>query len=173
VLPDVPGQLGHERLAEPHHLGVGAPTRVEVGATLAAADRQAGQRVLEDLLEAEELDDPQVHRGMEPQPTLVRAEHAGVLHPETAVDVGAPGVVHPRHAEDDLPLRLAQPLEHRRLGVLRVGVHHRSERGDHLVHGLVELRLTGVAAQDFLDDGDEQLVHGRAPWSTAGGSPPP
>ena len=35
------------------------PLRVEVGAALAAADGQAGQGVLEDLLEAEELDDAQ------------------------------------------------------------------------------------------------------------------
>src|SRR3712207_7932937 len=48
-------ELGHERLAEPHHLGVALPLRVEVGAPLAAAHRQRRERVLEDLLEREEL----------------------------------------------------------------------------------------------------------------------
>src|SRR5690606_41500146 len=60
VLADMAVQLGHEALAEPHDLGVAAALRVEVGAALAAADRHAGERVLERLLEPEELDDPEV-----------------------------------------------------------------------------------------------------------------
>src|SRR5699024_3728348 len=86
VLAHVAVQLGHERLAEPHDLAVAAAVRVEVGAALAAADGQAGQRVLEDLLEAEELHDAEVHRGMEPQAALVRAERGVVLDAEAAVD---------------------------------------------------------------------------------------
>src|SRR5690606_16363256 len=74
VLADVAVQLGHERLAEAHDLAVGLAGRVEVAAALAAADRQARERVLEDLLEAEELDDAEVHRLAEAQPALVRAE---------------------------------------------------------------------------------------------------
>ena len=35
---DVTGELGHERLAEAHDLGVGPAVRVEVGPALAAAD---------------------------------------------------------------------------------------------------------------------------------------
>ena len=62
---DVVGEFGHERLAEAHDLAVGTPVRVEVGATLAAADRQPRQRVFEDLLEAQELDDAQIHGGVE------------------------------------------------------------------------------------------------------------
>src|SRR5690606_14796297 len=38
VLADVAVQLGHERLAEPHHLAVGAALGVEVRAALAAPD---------------------------------------------------------------------------------------------------------------------------------------
>ena len=40
-LADVAAQLGHEGLAEAHDLSVGLALRVEVGAALAAAHRQA------------------------------------------------------------------------------------------------------------------------------------
>ena len=60
VVADVPVELGHERLAEPHDLLVGAVPRVEVRPALATADRQPCQRVLEDLLERQEgVDDPE------------------------------------------------------------------------------------------------------------------
>ena len=62
VLAEVPVELVHERLAEPHDLGIRTAVRVEVAATLRAADALAGQGVLEDLLEPEELDDREVHR---------------------------------------------------------------------------------------------------------------
>ena len=87
VLAEVAVQLGHEALAEPHDLGVGSALGIEVAAALAAADRHSGQRVLEDLLEAEELDDAEVHRGVEAQAALVRAERGVELHPEAAVDL--------------------------------------------------------------------------------------
>ena len=61
VLAEVAVQLGHEALAEAHHLVVAAALGVEVAATLAAADRQPGQRILEGLFETEELDDAEVH----------------------------------------------------------------------------------------------------------------
>ena len=95
VLADVAVQLGHEGLAEAHDLVVAAALGVEVGAALAAADGHAGQGVLEDLLEAEELDDAQVHRGVEPQAALVGAERGVELHAEAAVDLHLAGVVRP------------------------------------------------------------------------------
>ena len=73
-LADVRAQLGHERLAETHDFGIGLALRVEVGAALAAAHRQAGQAVLEALLEAEELDDALVHARVETQTALVGAD---------------------------------------------------------------------------------------------------
>ena len=66
---------------------VGFALGVEVAAALAAADGQAGEAVLEDLLEAEELDDAEVHRGMEAQAALVGADGAVELHAVAAVDV--------------------------------------------------------------------------------------
>ena len=158
VLAEVAVELGHERLAEPHDLGVRAALRVEVRAALGAADRHAGQGVLEDLLEAEELDDPEVDRWVEPQAALVGPERGVELDPEAPVDVHLSGVVHPRHPEDDLPLRLAQPLDDRRVGVLGVLRDHRAEAVQHLVDGLVELGLARVAAQHLVVDGVQLLV---------------
>ena len=50
---------------EAAHLGI------KVGATLGAAHGQGGERVLEDLLKAQELDDGQSHCGVEPQAACV------------------------------------------------------------------------------------------------------
>ena len=64
-LADVAAQLSHEGLAEAHDLSVGLALRVEVGTALAAAHRQRGQGVLENLLEAKELDDGLGHGRVE------------------------------------------------------------------------------------------------------------
>src|SRR5690606_6725845 len=71
-LAEVTVELGHEALTEPHHLAVGASFWIEVRAALRAADRHSGDSVLERLLEAEKLDDPEVDRRMEAQAALVR-----------------------------------------------------------------------------------------------------
>src|SRR5690606_25555405 len=47
IFAEVPVQLGHEGLAETHDLAIGAAARIEIRAALAAADRQAGQGILE------------------------------------------------------------------------------------------------------------------------------
>ena len=58
VFTEMAPQLGHERLTKAHDLLLGPSFGIEVRAALAAADGHAGQRVLEDLLEAEELTVP-------------------------------------------------------------------------------------------------------------------
>src|SRR5690606_11074198 len=126
---------------------VGAALGVEVRAALAAPDGQAGESVLERLLEPEELDDAQVHAGVEPQAALVRTERGVELDSEAAVDLHRSVVVHPRHAEDDLPLGLTQPLNH--AGVLGVLADHSPETVQYLVGGLVELALVRVATHDL------------------------
>jgi len=148
VFPDVAVQFGHERLAETHHLGLGASLRVEVGAAFAAADRQTRQRILEDLLESEELHDAQVDGGMKPQAALVRAEDAVVLHPEYAVDVYGAAVVGPRHPKDDLTLGLAQALDESGLGVVGMAIEHDVQRIEHLGGRLMELGFTGIPCAD-------------------------
>src|SRR5690606_7573233 len=57
VLADVMAQRGHEALAEAHDLVVRTAFRIEIGAALRATDGQSGERVLEHLLETQELDD--------------------------------------------------------------------------------------------------------------------
>ena len=70
VLADVAVQLAHHRLAEAHHLELGVALGVEVGAALGAAHRQAGERVLEGLREAEELERRQVEPSTNRRPPL-------------------------------------------------------------------------------------------------------
>ena len=94
--------------------------RVEVGAALAAADALGGQGVLEDLLEAEELDDAGVDRGVEAQAALVGAQRGVELDAEAAVDVDLAGVVDPRDPEHDLALGLDDALQEGALGVVGV-----------------------------------------------------
>src|SRR5690606_14163268 len=159
VLADVAERLGHERLAEAHDLAVGPPGRVEVRAALGTTDRHAREGVLEDLLEAEELHDPEVHRGVEAQAALERAESGVELDAKAPVDLDATGVVDPRDAEDDLPLGLADALEHRGIGVVGVLAQHGTEALEDLAHRLVELGLTRVACQDLGVDGFKRGFH--------------
>src|SRR5690606_23283131 len=129
---------------------------VEVRSTLAAADRQPGEGVLEDLLETEELDDAEVHRRVEPQATLERAERGVELDAEATVDVDVALVVGPRHAEHQLALRLAEALDDRVLRVLRSRRDDRVEGLKHFVDGLVELGLARVAVEDRAEDALER-----------------
>jgi len=152
MLPDVPVQLGHERLAETHDLAVGPPLGVEVAAALAAADRQTGEGVLEDLFEAQELHDAQVDRGMETETALVRPERGVELDPEPAVDLRDAAVVHPRHAEDDLPFGFAHPADDGGVRVLRMLGDDGAEAVEDLTHCLVEFGLAGVPLEHFVID---------------------
>ena len=93
---------------------------VEVGAALAAAHGEGGERVLEDLLEGEELEDAEVDRGMEAQAALVGADGAVHLDAEAAVDLYLALVVDPGDAEHDDALGHADALEDLGLAVLGV-----------------------------------------------------
>lgn len=108
---DVLAQLGHEGDAEAADLGVGLPLGVEVGTTLATAHVQAGQGILEDLLEAQELQDGQVDRGVEAETALVGAESGVELDTETTVDLDLTFVILPDHAELDHALGDGDDLE--------------------------------------------------------------
>ena len=50
-------QFSHERLAEPHYLSITLATRREIRTAFGATHRQRGQRILEGLLESQELHD--------------------------------------------------------------------------------------------------------------------
>ena len=108
---------------------------------------------------------PRLTAGWKRRPALVGSEGAVELHAEAAVHVHLTAVVLPGHAEDDLPLRLAQPLDERLLPVVRVPLQHQGEGLQHLGDRLVELRLARVAMEDLLPEGLDLLldVHPAAP----------
>ena len=145
---DVLEQLRHEALAKAHDLGVGLALGVEVTAALAAADGQAGQGVLEDLLKAQELDDALVDGGMEPQTALVRADGAVELDAEAAVDVDVALIILPGHTELDDALRLHQAVHDALFDILGAGFHHGDQGGQDLPDCLVELRLGRIPLND-------------------------
>ena len=117
VRADVAVQFGHEALAEGHDFAVALALGVEVAAALAAADGQAGQGVFEALLKAQELDYALIHRRMQAQAALVRADGVVELHAEAAVHMVLALVVHPRYLEGNKAVRLDDAFEY---GVLLV-----------------------------------------------------
>jgi len=94
-------QLAHEAVAEAADLAVGLALGVEVGATLATAHVEAGQGVLEDLLEAQELEHGEVDGGVQAEAALVGAQGGVELHAEGIVDLDLALVVLPHYAELD------------------------------------------------------------------------
>src|SRR5574344_3056208 len=157
---DVAIELGHEALAEAHDFavaaalarGMGALLRVEVRDALAAAHREGGEGVLEDLLEREELEGAELDRGVKAEAALVWTDRAVHLDAVAAVDADDALVVHPRNAEHDHALGFDHALENRVLFVLLVGLEHGIEGRQHLVNGLDELRLICVRGFYVLKD---------------------
>ena len=149
---DVPVQLVHEALAEAHDLRVGLALGIEVGAALAAAHGNRGQAVLEDLLEAEELEDAQVDAGVEAETALVGTDGVVELDAESALDVDLALVVLPGDAEDEDPVGLDHPLEDLLLLVLGMLLEAGGQGVHDLLDGLVELRLRGMFALDVVHE---------------------
>ncbi len=127
VRADVAEQLGHEALAEAHHLVVALALRVEVRAALAAAHRAAWSgEFLNTCSKARNLRMPRLTRRVEAQAALVGADRAVHLDAEAAVDLDLALVVHPRHAEHDHALGLDDPLEDLRRCGTRDGARARA-----------------------------------------------
>jgi hypothetical protein len=124
-------QLADEGLAEAHHFARAAALGVEVGAALATAHRQRGQRVLEGLLEGQELEDRQVDRRVEADAALVGADGRGVLDAVAAIDLHLTMVVDPRDAEHDDALGFDQAVEQAVLGVF-AGMYAKGDEGHRL-----------------------------------------
>ena len=139
-------QLGHERLAEAHHLAIGTALRIEIGTAFAAAHRQAGQGVLKNLFEAEELDNGLVDRRVEAQTALVRADCGVELHTVAAVHLDTAFIIRPCDAELHHTLRLDEPFQHTVALIFRMLGDNRLQAFEHLSNGLQELRLVTVAA---------------------------
>ncbi len=111
IRADIFGKLGHKALAEGHHLAVGFTLGIEIRAALAAADGQAGQGVLEDLLKAQEFDDTGVNRGMETQAALVRSNGVVKLDAVAGVDLRLTLIIHPGYLEFKLAVRLGNSFQ--------------------------------------------------------------
>ena len=94
-------QLAHESVAETANLAVRLALGVEVRATLATAHVEAGQGVLENLLEAQELEHGEVDGGVQAETALVGAKGGVELHTESIVDLDLALVVLPHDAELD------------------------------------------------------------------------
>jgi hypothetical protein len=67
-------RIAQTHVAELSDLVVGLALGIEIAPALAASHHQTGERVLERLLEPEELEDGEVDRGVEAQTALVWAE---------------------------------------------------------------------------------------------------
>src|SRR6185369_8962057 len=111
VRTDVALQFGHKALAEAHHFRVTLALRIEIGSALAAAHGQRGQRILEYLLECQELQNAEIDRRMEPETALVRTDSAVHLDAEAAIDLDIAMVIEPRNAEHQHALGLRYALE--------------------------------------------------------------
>ena len=151
-LADVAVELRHKALAEAHDLGIGLALGVKVAAALAAADGQAGEAVFQNLLKAEELQNGQVHRGVEPQAALVGADGGVELHPEAPVHLYLAGIVRPGHAEHNGTLRLYKALQNAVGLQLGMTLHHGLKPLQHLVDRLMKLLLIGVTGQNLVID---------------------
>ena len=170
VVADVAVQLAHHRLAEAHHLVVALPARVEVRASLRAPHRQSGQTVLQDLLEAEELQHATCHGRVEAEPAFVGPDRVRELHAPGAVGVDRAVVALPGNAERDDPVRLGQPLEDLQPLVFRVVLlDERDDRLGHFPHRLVELRFPRVATAQPLHEVRDR--EGPVPGVNVHGSP--
>ena len=128
-------------------------------AAFAAAHREAGKGIFENLLKTEELNDRRVYRRMQTQTALIRADGGIELHAETAVDLHPSAVVHPAHAKLDKTLRFDDTLDH--TGGLQVGTlfDDRLDGGENLLYGLHELRLVAVLCPNVFQNTGQICVH--------------
>ena len=152
IRADMAVEFAHEGVAEAHHFAVALAFGVKIGTAFTAAHRQGGQRILEDLLEAEEFDDPQIHRGVEAQPAFVGSDRVVELHAEPAVDLHIAVVIFPGHTEHHYPVGFDNPFVNLGLDELRMLGNGRFEGGQHLFDGLMELRLCWVLLFGFCDN---------------------
>ena len=149
---DVAIELGHEGLAEVHDLVVGLALGVKVGAALTAAHRKGGQAVLEDLLQAQELEHAQGDRRVKAQAALVGSNGRVELDAVTAVDLDLALVVDPGNTEHNDALGLDEALKQGGLLVLGMGVERRLDGAEDLGRGLDELRLLGIAGLELVEN---------------------
>lgn len=151
-------QLAHEALAETLNFCVGFALGIKVGTAFTAAHRESGKRVLEDLLETEELNDADINRRMETKTTFVRADSGVELYTETTVNLYIAVVIIPRYAEDDLSLRLYDSLEYAGLYEVRTRLSYWIKGRENFGNSLYEFRLISVSLLNSFQYVVEMLI---------------
>ena len=146
-------QLAGEGLAKAHDFTGALALGIEVRTALGTAHGQRGQRVLQGLLERQEFQDGQVHRGVEAQAALVGADRQAVLDAVAAVDLDLAPVVGPAHPEYDGALGLHQPFQQALFSVARVLGNEGPQALHDLGHGLDVFGLARVALGDMGHEG--------------------
>lgn len=108
----------------------------------------SSQGILEDLLEAQELQDGEVHRGVEAKATLVGTQGGVELNAIALVDLDLALIIFPNDTELDDALRNGD--HGKRLAVLGVLLEKSGvvEGGGELFVGLLELGLVRIMRQD-------------------------
>ncbi|MNJ61606.1 hypothetical protein D3C77_574030 [compost metagenome] len=112
------------------------------------------------MLEGQELEHTQVHRGVETQTALVRADGAAHLYTVAAVDLDLARIIDPRHTEQDRALRLNHTFENAGLKIMRVGLKERPEAAQHFFDCLMEFRLGRVALFQAREEIFDRFDHG-------------
>ena len=158
---DVADEFSHEGLAEAHDFSVGLALGVKVGTALAAADGQTGEAVLENLFEAEELQNALVYAGMETQAALVRSDGGVELHAVAVVHLNAALIVGPGHTEFHEAFRNDYALKNGVFLILGFLIEKRLHGEEHFFHGLQEFRLMRIlGAHVFHDALHVTVTHG-------------
>ena len=143
-------EFTHEGLAERHDFAVGFALRVEVGAAFAAAHREGGEGVLEDLFESEELQDAEVHGRMEAEAALVGADCAVELNAVALIDLDFALVVNPGNLEENGAFRNDDAFENFVLFITGVSVEELAERFENFGHALNEFLFPRRGLLDIL-----------------------
>ena len=125
---------------------------IEVRAAFTATHGQAGQAVLERLLEGEEFEHALGHAGVEANAALVGSDRVIVLHPPSALHADITLVVLPTDADTDDSVRLGDAPEDLVLVVFLLVLDVAEDVLSHFLDGLNELRLTGIALLDARDE---------------------
>ena len=82
---------------------------------------------------------------MKAQSAFIGTDGAVELHPETAIHPDIPGIVHPRHPEHELPLRLDEALHDPRRNIFGMFFQHIHQRIQYFLDRLVKFRLVRIA----------------------------
>ena len=167
IRADMAIQFSHEALAEAHDFIHALALGVEVGAALAATHRQAGERILEGLLERQELQHALGDRWVKPDAALVGADGVVVLHPPAALHANIVVVILPAHPERHNTIRLGDAAQDLGFVIFRFVAYEVENILRHVGDGLHQFSLTRIAPLHPCDEAIQidmiTSAHGRSP----------